>query len=82
MLHVVEPGGAYVVLMLGALHTMAVKVHGQRFELWTWPLEASHYARPKAPLTIFHWLSISNPFLWTLNKVWPLNPTASQLGPP
>jgi hypothetical protein len=23
-----------------------------------------------------------NPFLWTLNKVWPLNPTASRLGRP
>jgi hypothetical protein len=26
------------------------------FGLWAWPLEASHYARPKAPLTIFYWL--------------------------
>jgi hypothetical protein len=26
------------------------------FGLWAWPLEASHYAWPKAPLTIFYWL--------------------------
>ena len=26
------------------------------FGLWAWPLEASHYARPKAPITIFYWL--------------------------
>jgi hypothetical protein len=26
------------------------------FGLWAWPLEASHYTRPKAPLTIFYWL--------------------------
>jgi len=31
-------------------------VHGQRFGLWAWPLEASHYARPNAPLIIFYWL--------------------------
>jgi hypothetical protein len=60
----------------------AVRVHGQRFGLWAWPLEASHYARPKAPLTIFYWLCNFSSFLWTLNKVWPLNPTASRLGRP
>jgi hypothetical protein len=27
-------------------------------------------------------LTISSPFLWTLNKVWPFNPTASRLGRP
>jgi hypothetical protein len=59
----------------------AVGVHGQRFGLWVWPLEASHYARPKAPLITLYWLFFS-PFLWTLNKVWPLNPTASQLWRP
>jgi hypothetical protein len=26
------------------------------FGLWAWPLEASHYARAKASLTIFYWL--------------------------
>jgi hypothetical protein len=26
------------------------------FGLWAWPLEASHHARPKAPLLIFYWL--------------------------
>jgi hypothetical protein len=26
------------------------------FGLWAWPLEASHYAWPKALLTIFYWL--------------------------
>jgi hypothetical protein len=35
------------------------------------------YARPKAPLTILYWLCIFSPFLWTLNKDWPLNPMAS-----
>jgi hypothetical protein len=30
--------------------------HGQRFGLWAWPLEASHYAQPKAPIPIFDWL--------------------------
>jgi hypothetical protein len=49
------------------------------FGLWAWPLEASHYAWSKAPLTIFYWL-FSSPFLCTLNKVWPLNPTASRRG--
>jgi hypothetical protein len=34
----------------------AVRVHGQRFGLWTLGLEASHYARPKAPIPIFYWL--------------------------
>jgi hypothetical protein len=24
------------------------------FGLWAWPLEASHYARPKAPIPIFY----------------------------
>jgi hypothetical protein len=55
----------------------AVGVHGQRFGLWAWPLEASHYARSKVPITKLYWLYVSSPFLWTLNKVWPLNPTAS-----
>jgi hypothetical protein len=45
-----------------------------------WLSEASHCARPKAPTPIFYWLPIFNPFLWALNKVWPFNPTASQLG--
>jgi hypothetical protein len=52
------------------------------FGLWAWPLEASNYAQLKAPLPIFCWLYIFSPFLWTLNKVWPLNPTASRLGRP
>jgi hypothetical protein len=38
------------------------------FGLWAWPLEASHCAWPKAPLTTFYWL-FSTPFLWTLNRV-------------
>jgi hypothetical protein len=59
----------------------ALGVHGQRYGLWTWPLKASHYARPKAPLTS-SFLAIFSPFLWTLNKVWPLNPMASWLGRP
>ena len=60
----------------------AVGVHGQRFGLWVWLLEASHYTWLKAPLPTFYWLCISSPFLWTLNKVWPLNPTTSRLGRP
>jgi hypothetical protein len=36
----------------------------------------------KTPVPRFHWLSTSNPFLRTLNKVWSLNPTASQPGRP
>ena len=52
------------------------------FGLWAWPLEASHYARPKAPLTVFYWLYIFSPFLWIVNKVWPLNPTTCWLGRP
>jgi len=24
------------------------------FRLWAWPLEASHYVQPKAPVAIFH----------------------------
>jgi hypothetical protein len=52
-------------LGLWRLHTMAVQVE----RLWefmakgldfggleVWPLEASHYAWPKTPLTIFYWL--------------------------
>jgi len=27
-------------------------------------------------------LGLFNPFLWTLDKVWPLNPMASRLGWP
>jgi hypothetical protein len=49
------------------------------FGLWVWPLEASQYARPKAPNTIFL-LAIFSPFIWSLNKVWSLNPTTSRLG--
>jgi hypothetical protein len=26
------------------------------FGFWAWPLEASHYAQPKAPIPIFYWL--------------------------
>jgi hypothetical protein len=32
------------------------------FGLWAWPLEASHYARPKAPLTLSYWLLFSAHF--------------------
>jgi hypothetical protein len=75
-------------LGLCRLHTIVVQVErpwefmAERFGLWDWPLEASHYAWPKALLPIFYWLCIFNPFLWTLNKVGPLNPTASRLGWP
>jgi hypothetical protein len=41
-------------LGLWRLQTMAVGVHGQRFGLWAWLLEASHYARLKAPIPIFY----------------------------
>jgi len=30
-----------------------VRIHGQRFGLWAWPLEASNYDWPKAPSPIF-----------------------------
>jgi hypothetical protein len=48
---------------------------GLDFELGMWSL--LHYTCPKAPIPMFYWLSIYNPFIWTLNKMWPLNPTAS-----
>jgi len=32
---------------------LAFAVHCQEFGLWAWPLEASHYGRPKAPIPIF-----------------------------
>jgi len=41
----------------------AIGLSGQRFGLWVWPLEASHYARPKAPLTMFYWVCFLNSFL-------------------
>jgi hypothetical protein len=46
------------------------------FGLWAWPLEASHYASPKTPLTIFsaHFFGLSTKFGH--------NPTASRLGQP
>jgi hypothetical protein len=59
----------------------AMGVHGQRFGLWAWPLEASHYAWSKAPLITFYWLCIFNPFLWTLNKVWPFYPKFGRTHP-
>jgi hypothetical protein len=34
----------------------AVGVHDQRFELWAWYVEVSHYARLEAPIPIFYWL--------------------------
>jgi hypothetical protein len=53
-------------------------------KVWTLSLAFGglHYARPNAPLTIFYYLCSFSPFLWTLNKVWPFNPMASQLGRP
>jgi hypothetical protein len=67
-------------LGLWRLYIMVVQVErlwefmakGLDFGLGFW--EASHHAQLKAPLPIFYWLF---PFLWTLNKVWPLNPTTS-----
>jgi hypothetical protein len=52
------------------------------FGLWACPLEASHYAQLKAPIPTFYKLCIFSPFRWTLNKIWPFNPTASWLGWP
>jgi hypothetical protein len=69
-------------LWLSKSRGRAVGVHGQRFGLWVWPLEASHYTWPKAPLTIFYWLFSAHFFGSTLNKVWPLNPMASRFGRP
>jgi hypothetical protein len=37
---------------------------------------------PAKGTTYYILLSIFNPFIWNLNKVRPLNPTASQLGRP
>jgi hypothetical protein len=45
-----------------ALWLSKSRVHGQRFRLWTWPLETSHYARPKAPIPIFYWLFLAHLF--------------------
>ena len=41
--------------------------------LTLYPVEGSTY---------YILLAIFSSFLWTLNKVWPLNPTASRLGRP
>jgi hypothetical protein len=32
------------------------------FGLWAWPLEASLYVKPKAPITIFCWLFLAHLF--------------------
>jgi hypothetical protein len=71
-------------LGLWRLHTMAVQVErpwefmakGLGFRLDLWKLH-TYYARLKAPIPIFDWQFIFSPFLWTLNKDWPLNPMAS-----
>jgi hypothetical protein len=72
---------------LGLIHTMVVQVErpwefmakGLDFGLDLW--RASHFTWPKAPIPIFS-LVVFNPFLWTLNKVWPFPPTTSPLGQP
>jgi hypothetical protein len=49
-------------LSLRRLHTMTIHVErpwefmAKGLDFGLWPLEASHYAWPKAPLTIFYWL--------------------------
>jgi len=56
--------------------------------VWFWTLGLAlggftlFFYQPKAPTPIFivYLLPIYCLFLWTLNKVWPFNPTAFQLG--
>jgi hypothetical protein len=47
------------------------------FGIWPWPLEASHYAQPKAPIPIFYWLFSSHffglPIKFGHSILWPLN---------
>jgi hypothetical protein len=47
------------------------------FGLCAWPLEASHVLCPTEGSAYYILLAIFSSFLWTLNKVWPLNRTAS-----
>jgi hypothetical protein len=61
------------------------KIKNDKILAISWTLDLTfrtlHYAQPKAPILIIL-SAIFNPFLWTLDKVWPFNPTASRLGQP
>jgi hypothetical protein len=78
------PLGLDIGLSLWRLHTMDVQVErpwefmakGLDFGLGLWRL---HTMRGS---TYYILLIIFSSFLWTLNKVWPLNPMASRLGRP
>jgi hypothetical protein len=53
--------------------------------LWVWTLDLAFEnftLYPAKDSTYYILLVNFNPFLWILNKVWPLNPTASRLGRP
>jgi hypothetical protein len=71
-------------LGLWRLHTMAVQVErmwefmakGLDFGLGLWRL----HNMPGQRHHLLCFISYFQPILWTLNKVWPLNPTASWLG--
>jgi hypothetical protein len=73
-------------LGLWRLHTMAVQVE----RLWEfmakgWTLDLAFGGFTLCPAegsTYYILLAIFSSFLRTLNKLWPLNPTASQLGRP
>jgi hypothetical protein len=52
------------------------------FELWAWHLEASWILCPAEGSNYYTLLAIFSIFIWTLNKVCPLNPAASRLRRP
>jgi hypothetical protein len=75
-------------LGLWRLHTMAIQVEwvwefmakGLDFRLGLWRL---HNTMPDRRLHLLYFICYFQPILWTLNEVWPLNPsTASRLGRP
>jgi hypothetical protein len=56
---------------------------GLDFGLGLWKLHKFTLCPAQDSNHIFDWLCIIfSPFLWTLKKVWPFNPTDSRLGPP
>jgi hypothetical protein len=71
-------------LGLWGLHIMAVQVK----RLWEFMAKGLDLAFGGFTLCLaegsnsYIFLATFNPFFWTLNKVWPFNPTASRLGRP
>jgi hypothetical protein len=56
---------------------------GCTFFLWTLGLAFGSFTLcPAKGSNAYILWAIYNPFLWNLNKVWPFNPTVSQLGQP